>query len=284
MVCAKVQLIPVLLAGGQRCQLVWCNSVVQSLSIVVPAYNEASAIAMGKLTAAAEWLGALPRVTQLLVVDDGSEDDTAALAAATADKVVSIAHSGKAAAIVAGIGVASGDLVLVMDMDQATPVTEGDKLLVALDGPKDIAAGSRGLVRRGAPLSRCVVSWGHVALRRLLLGMALADTQCGFKAFSRMAALDILSSLRLYHPARMAPIRGPSVTSGFDCEFLFVASRLGYRIHEVPVIWNYEDTRRVNLARDAWHGARDLVRIAAGDMRGGYPARPASHNGSSGFS
>lgn len=235
---------------------------------------------MGKLATAAAWLAALPSATQLLVVDDGSGDDTVALAEPVADKVVSIPHSGKAAAIVSGIGAASGDLVLVMDMDQATPIAEGGKLLAALNHPRDIAVGSRGLTRRGAPLSRCVVSWGHVALRRLLLGMPMVDTQCGFKAFSRVAAQDVLASLRLYHPARMAPIRGPSVTSGFDTEFLFVAGRLGYRVHEVPVVWNYEDTRRVNLARDAWQGARDLVRIAATGMRGGYPASPETHNGS----
>jgi len=227
---------------------------------------------MGKLALAAEWLAALPRATELLVVDDGSGDDTAALAEPLADRVISIPHSGKAAAIVSGIEAASSDEVLLMDMDQATPITEGRKLLSALNHPRDIAIGSRGLVRRGAPLSRCVVSWGHVALRRLVLGMSIVDTQCGFKAFSRTAALDVLAHLRLYHPARMAPIRGPSVTSGFDAELLFVARRLGYCIHEVPVVWNYEDTRRVNLARDAWHGARDLVRIAVADIRGGYPS------------
>ena len=234
---------------------------------------------MGKLAAAAAWLAALPSATQLLVVDDGSGDDTAALAEGVADRVVSIPHSGKAAAIVSGIRAASSELVLVMDMDQATPVAEGRKLLAVLRHRKDIAIGSRGLIRRGAPLSRCVVSWGHVALRRLLLGMPVVDTQCGFKAMSRAAALDVLASLRLYHPARMTPIRGPSVTSGFDTEFLFVARRLGYRVHEVPVGWNYEDTRRVNLARDAWHGARDLARIAVTDIGGGYPAPSTVRDG-----
>jgi hypothetical protein len=86
-----------------------------------------------------------------------------------------------------------------------------------------------------------------VALRNALLGLKITDTQCGFKAMKRTAALEILDCLHLYHPNRKATIQGPSVTSGFDVEFLFVAQRLGYRVAEVPVQWNYQDTRRVRV-------------------------------------
>jgi hypothetical protein len=158
-------------------------------------------------------------------------------------------------------------------MDQATPITEAPKLLRAIDGSADVAIGSRGLVRRGAPLGRYLLSWGQVVLRSLLLGLRTGDTQCGFKTMRRPAALDILKHLQIYHPDRLDPIRGPSVTSGFDVEFLFVAHRLGYHIREVPVTWNYQETRRVNLARDAWRGVRDLLTILAGDVRGKYPKR-----------
>jgi dolichyl-phosphate beta-glucosyltransferase len=66
-------------------------------------------------------------------------------------------------------------------------------------------------------------------------------------------------------------LRGPSVTSGFDVEFLFVAQRLGYRIQEAPVTWNYQETRRVKLMKDAWRGVRDLAHIVSADIRGKYP-------------
>ncbi|GIW42680.1 MAG: glycosyl transferase [Candidatus Binatia bacterium] len=205
------------------------------------------------------------------MVDDGSEDATAELARREADRVVTIPHSGKASAIMTGIREAQGEVVLFTDMDQATPITEAPKLLRAIARGADVAIGSRGLVRQGAPLGRYVLSWGQVALRRLLLGLRVADTQCGFKAFRRAAALEVLSHLRVYDPRRLGPIARPSVTSGFDIEFLFVARLLGYRIAEVPVAWNYKDTRRVSLVRDAWKGTVDLVRISAAYRAGRYP-------------
>ena len=247
-----------------------------ALSVVVPAYNEAAAISAGKLAAVSRWLAGYEAPAELIVVDDGSADATAELARALVEHMIHIPHAGKAAAIIAGIQAARGNVILFTDMDQATPITEAPQLLAAIAAGADVAIGSRGLVRRGAPAGRYVLSWGQVLLRRLLLGLRVADTQCGFKAFTRDAAISILGSLRVYHPSRMDPIRQSSVTSGFDIEFLFVAQRLGCQVREVPVRWNYEDTRRVSLVRDAWRGVADLLRIAAAARRGEYPkAAPA---------
>ncbi len=245
------------------------------LSVVIPAYNEASAIQHGKLQKVADWLAAQQYSTELIVVDDGSRDATADLARPIAHRVLCIAHAGKAAAIVAGIRVACGQVVLSMDMDQATPITEANKLLDALESA-DVAIGSRGLVRRGAPLGRYVLSWGQVALRGVLLGILIADTQCGFKAMKRDALAKTIDGLRVYHPDHLKSIQGPSVTSGFDVEMLYVARRLGYKIREVPVAWNYQETRRVSLAKDAWRGVRDLVRIRLASLRGEYSKAPVS--------
>jgi hypothetical protein len=88
---------------------------------------------------------------------------------------------------------------------------------------------------------------------------------------TRAAAIDILDHLQVYHPARLETIQGPSVTSGFDVEFLFVAQRLGYQIHEAQVEWNYQETRRVKLIKDAGRGIKDLLNIFAADMQGKYP-------------
>ncbi len=252
------------------------------LSVVIPAYNEALAIRAGKLKRVTDWLTAQAFTTELIVVDDGSEDDTPRLARDVTGGILRIAHAGKAAALVAGLERASGDVILFTDMDQATPITEAPKLLNAIGQSAAVAVGSRGLVRPGAPVGRYLVSWGQVILRTMLLGLRMADTQCGFKAMTRSVAQDVLPRLHLYHPTRSRAIHGPSVTSGFDVEFLFVARRLGYRIQEVPVVWDYQKTRRVNLAKDTCRGVRDLLSIRLTDWRGHYPkrSRPARASGS----
>ena len=240
------------------------------LSIVIPAYNEASAIENGKLKSIVEWAEKQKFSTEVIVVDDGSGDATAALAKESVGKVLTIPHAGKAVALVTGIRQSCGERIIVCDMDQATPIREANKLLDALNG-SEVAIGSRGLVRTGAPVGRYLLSWGQVFLRTVLLGLSISDTQCGFKGMQRSAALEIISKLHLYNPCRTRDIRGPSVTSGFDVEFLYVARRLSYRISEIPVSWDFQETRRVKLLRDAWRGIMDLLIIKAAALRGNYP-------------
>jgi len=243
------------------------------LSIVIPAYNEEPAIRAGKLAHVAAWLETQPFETELIVVDDQSLDETARLAAESATRVIKIAHAGKAAAVIAGIKAAQGDWVLFSDMDQATPIEEAPLLLEALKNGCDVAAVSRGVTRAGAPPSRYLLSWGQVILKTVLLGLRVVDTQCGFKAFTRPAALDVINHLVVYAPQRLGTLTGPSVTSGFDVEFLLVAQRLGYTIREVPVRWNYQQSRRVNLLRDARRGLSDLLGIVMARLTRKYPRR-----------
>ncbi len=243
------------------------------LSIVIPAYNEADAIRSGKLARVREWLAQQPFAGELLVIDDGSNDATATLAKPIATRVLTVPHKGKAAAIIAGIDTAEGDIVLFTDMDQATPITHAPDLLKMIAQGADIVIGSRGLARPGAPVGRYLLSWGQVALRTLLIGLYLTDTQCGFKAMKRNAAIATIAHLQRYHPDHLTLLDQPSVTSGFDVELLFVAQRLGYQIKEVPITWNYQETRRVSLIRDAWRGIYDLLAILITDWRGRYPRR-----------
>lgn len=244
--------------------------MLHSLTIVIPAYNEENAIRAGKLAQVADWLKQQPFPGELIVVDDQSQDETALLAKQQADRVVQIQHAGKAAAVIAGIQAASSDWVMFSDMDQATPISEAPKLLDALGRGFDVAVGSRGIVRPGAPMGRYLLSWGQVILKGLLLGLRITDTQCGFKAFTRSAALEIINRLVVYAPAKLGTLRGPSVTSGFDVEFLVLAQLRGYRILEVPVHWNYQQTRRVNLVRDTRRGLQDLFKILAARLGGKY--------------
>lgn len=248
------------------------------LSIVIPAYNEENAIRAGKLAQVSDWLKHQPFESELIVVNDDSQDRTAELAMASAAQVLTIPHAGKAAAVIAGIRAARGTYVLFSDMDQATPIEEAPRLLEALERGCDVAAGSRGVVRKGAPFGRYLLSWGQVVLKSVLLGLRITDTQCGFKAFRRDAALEIIDRLVVYAPRRLGTLQGPSVTSGFDVEFLLVAQSMGYRIAEVPVRWTYQRTRRVNLVRDARRGLSDLLGIVAARLMRKYPRSHPIHS------
>lgn len=247
---------------------------MNNLSVIIPAYNEVESIEMGKLERVASWLDGQLYQTELIVVDDGSEDRTASMAMEHANRVITIGHKGKAGAIITGFREASHDVVMFTDMDQATPITEADKLLETIVASTDIAVGSRGLIRKNAPIGRYILSWGHYVLHRLVLGLRIDDTQCGFKAFKRDVIIDVLSNMKIYNYRNLDLISFPSVSSGFDTELLFVAQKLGYKIKEVPVEWNYQETRRVDLTRDALRGIVDLYQIACVNTRGGYKSIP----------
>lgn len=248
------------------------------LSVVIPAFEEAEAIRSGKLGLVLAWAAARCPPAEVLVVDDGSRDGTAELAEAEGASVLRIHHGGKATALFHGIRAAKGRTVIVADMDQATPIGEASQVLAALEGGADIAIGSRGLRRPGAPGGRLLLSLGHWALRRVLAGLPWPDTQCGFKAFRRDSALEVLAGLRRYDAGAGGRLEGPCVSSGFDVEFLLVARRMGFCIAEVLVMWRYQETRRVAKVRDAWRGGKDLLAIAGHRLRGDYP-KASSHTG-----
>ncbi|CAA9543911.1 MAG: hypothetical protein AVDCRST_MAG73-2217 [uncultured Thermomicrobiales bacterium] len=245
------------------------------LSLIVPAYNEASRIA-ATVTSAVAYLDAQDDPYELIVVDDGSEDETAAIARSAAAghpsvSVLSIPHGGKAAATRAGIVHARGELIAFSDADLATPLPYLVELRQAIVNGADVAIGSRegmGARRLGEPAYRHVMGRGFNWLVRLMVLPGLDDTQCGFKMFRRDAARAILQKSRLYADAAEV-VNGPRVTA-FDVELLVVARRLGHRIQPVPVVWTYGSQSKVNPARDTWHNFRDVVRVRLNDWRGTY--------------
>ncbi|MGW8283884.1 MAG: glycosyltransferase [Gemmatimonadota bacterium] len=242
-----------------------------ALSVVIPAYNEGSAIEAGVLDVVRDWLDARPFPVELIVADDGSVDDTARLARQSADEVLELCHGGKAAALCAGARAARGEIVLMTDMDLATPIEEGSLLLEATRAGADVAIGSRGLSRPGAPPQRYLLSLGQMLLSRMLLGLPFSDTQCGFKAWRREELLTVLDQLVVYAPDSLNKPVGAGVTSGFDVECLLLARRLGFDIREIPVSWKHMASNRVRPVVEAWRGMRDLGRIAAARRAGLYP-------------
>lgn len=246
------------------------------LSVVIPAFNEETNLRAGALEGVADYLARQPYAYEVLVVDDGSEDGTAALVEAFVARharfqLLRNPHQGKAHTVISGVLAAQGDIILFTDMDQATPITEVANLLPWFEQGYDVVFGSRGLVRRGAPWWRRFMSRAMIALRGLVVNLPdITDTQCGFKAFRASAANNIFRHMHLYAPDQAQAVRGAVVAAGFDVETLFVARKLGYRLKEVPVTWDYASSHRVSFVRDSVRGLRDLARIRINDMRGRY--------------
>jgi len=249
------------------------------LSVVIPAYNETTNIRAGSLKSVAEYLSRQPYPYEIIIVDDGSADDTAVLADAFAAqrpevRVIHNPHRGKAYTVATGLRQSVGEIVLFTDMDQATPIGETAKLLPFFEQGFDVVIGSRGTYRRNAPRWRKAMSRSQIVLRNVILGFRdITDTQCGFKAFRGKAVEPILDRLALYNQSQATTVQGATVTAGFDVELLFVAQKLGYRVKEVPVDWDYRFSRRVNLLRDSMRGVQELIAIRLADLRGAYRTR-----------
>lgn len=244
-----------------------------TLSVIIPCYNEERNLKKAVLNAVTDYLDKKIKDYQLIIVDDGSTDRSQQWLTAFAKrhsrvKIIKKEHQGKANAVIAGIMAAKGNYVLFVDLDQATPISEFDKFRPWLRQGYRLVVGNRHKQRHGAPLSRLLMAWGFMFLRNLILGLKVVDTQCGFKAFERLTALKIINKLQLY--GKRIKARGSLVTAGFDVEMLFIASKLGIKIKEVPVKWHYVETRRVNSLRDSWLGFVDLVKIKLNDLCGFY--------------
>ena len=246
-----------------------------SLSLIIPAYNEATRIA-GTIGEAVAWLTSQTFDTELIVVDDGSDDTTAdqaerALSQLGHGRMLRITHGGKAAAVRAGMLAATCEQIAFSDADLATPLPYLTELRAAVAGGCDIAIGSRegaGARRFGEPTYRHLMGRVFNGLVRLLLVPGVHDTQCGFKLFRTGVARDLLSRSRLYRDAGQV-ISGPRVTA-FDVELLTIARLNGYRICPVPVVWSYGEGSKVRPARDTWHNVRDLLDVWIAAKRGRY--------------
>lgn len=242
------------------------------LSIVIPAYNEEHNIKDGVLDGVVSYLKSRDYAWEVLLVDDGSTDNTKKLLQSFVQKnknftLIANPHQGKAGTVTAGMLKAQGKYILFTDFDQATPISELDEILPHFE-TYDIVIGSRAGRRKGAPLSRIIMARGFMLLRTVTLGIDVQDTQCGFKAFRKDVAHDLFDRLQLYRTNQTD--EGSRVTAGFDVELLYLAKRRGYSIKEVPVAWRYVETRRVNPIRDSIEGLRDLLRIRLLALRGAY--------------
>lgn len=244
------------------------------LSIVIPAYNEATNIRLGALDKVSRYIEHQTYPWEVILVDDGSDDQTGKLIDEFIEnnpgfRVIHKSHQGKAAAVITGMRQGRGEIVLFTDLDQATPIREVEKFLPLLSEGADIVIGSRKGKREGAPALRRIMARGFMILRSLILGLSgIQDSQCGFKAFKRDVAKKIFAHLKLY--GQKHTVSGSMVTAGFDIEVLYLAKKLGFEIKEVPVEWHYVETRRVNPIKDSWQGLMDIIAIRVNALKGFY--------------
>ncbi|OYT72747.1 MAG: glycosyl transferase [Chloracidobacterium sp. CP2_5A] len=241
------------------------------LSLIIPAYNEAGRIAP-TLESVGAYFRSFPGGVEVIVVDDGSTDATAAILRDLCPRLASggmdfrvlsnPGNQGKGYSVRHGFLKARGEVALFSDADLSTPLSEMPKLLEPIQrGECDAAISSRDLPDsqinvHQSPL-RELAGRAFNRFVRLLTGLRYADTQCGLKAFRREAFAPIFEAQRVMGFA-------------FDVEILYLARKRGARVLEVPVVWNHAEGSKVGLN---WRSIRPFWDVAAlrwRDWQGDY--------------
>jgi glycosyltransferase involved in cell wall biosynthesis len=236
------------------------------LSIVIPAYNEGARIedALQRVTSCIAEQG---WDAEVLVVDDGSKDNTAAIVQRwmldhpRLHLIQNPGNRGKGYSVRNCLLQAAGDIVMFTDADLSAPMEEAERLFAALADGADVAIGSRWLDRGRQtihqPLYRQFFGRCFNWITRTVMGLPFKDTQCGFKAFKRSAAQVIF---RLQTIERW----------GFDPEILFIARKLKYVIREVPVTWGHDERSRISYLKDGMKMLEEMAMIRTNSLVGRY--------------
>jgi dolichyl-phosphate beta-glucosyltransferase len=238
-------------------------------SIVIPAFNESA-----RIPATLESVIACIREkgwdAEVIVVNDGSTDSTAQLVLDMAREAPDLrllenpGNRGKGYAVRNGVLHALGDIVMFTDSDLSAPINEAERLFAAIAGGADIVIGSRWLATsrqtHRQPLYRQFFGRCFNAVCRMVMRLPFADTQCGFKAFTRAAAQTVfqLQTIERW---------------GFDPEILFIALKRGFKIQEVPVSWAHDARTRMSYLRDGLQMLKELLIVRWNAFTGHYSRR-----------
>lgn len=244
------------------------------LSIVIPAYNEEKNFKRGVLREVASYLETCSFTWEVIIVDDGSKDYTVQLVEKFIEnkkrwRLIKNPHYGKAITVEKGVWEAKGKNVLFTDFDQATPISEIEKLLPFLDKGYSIIIGSRevkGAKREEEPFYRHLMGKVFNLVVKMFAIGGIHDTQCGFKLFETKVARKLFSQLKVYKKKN----RQNAFTGAFDVELLYLANKRGYEIAEVPVCWKHFETERVNPIKDSLRMFFDVLKIRIYDFLGKY--------------
>ena len=242
------------------------NSTAPELSIIIPSYNEELRLP-GTLERIAEYLSQYGHEAEVLVVDDGSKDGTAAVAEYFRIKIPTLrvvsneVNRGKGFSVRHGMQEARGRIALFTDADLSAPIEEADKLIDALE-TNDVAIGSRAMDRSLITVResrfREVAGIIFNKMVRIILWLPFVDTQCGFKAFRRERCGIIFEQQTIER-------------FGFDPEMLYLARHHGLRTVEIPVRWGHSPATKVSMLHDSIRMFINVFTIRWNSLRGRYP-------------
>jgi len=247
---------------------------MNSISLLIPAYNEADKIENSLLSIyrylQSDSFLSLNLDYEVLLLDDGSTDATKLISENAIKKnnlenfkLVKLPHRGKAPTLIAGFNMAKNDLVLMCDADLAVPISELNKFVKKIKSEKlDIVIASRegeGASREGEPFIRHLMGRIFNTIIRIILGLNISDTQCGFKLFKKANLMSIVPKILTYK-ADDAEIDKAQV-SGFDTEILYIAKKLNFKIGIIPTYWKYGENSKVSKVRDSLNNLKDVLAI-----------------------
>ena len=244
------------------------SSTNPDLSIIIPCYNEESRLP-ATLERIAAYVQTFGREIEVLVVDDGSKDRTAAVAETFRRKIPSLrvipngVNRGKGFSVRHGIQEARGRIALFTDADLSAPIEEANKLIEALE-TNDVAIGSRALDRNLISVHQSPFrEFAGIIFNKIvkiILWLPFVDTQCGFKAFRRERCLIIFKQQTIER-------------FGFDPELLYLARHHGLRAVEIPVRWGHSPATKVSMLRDSVQMFLDVFAIRWNSVMGRYPRK-----------
>jgi glycosyltransferase involved in cell wall biosynthesis len=235
-------------------------------SIVIPAYNESARI-LPTLESVVSSVRSNHWDAEVIVVNDGSTDSTAALVRQFAPSAPELrllenpSNRGKGYSVRNGLLHAQGEIVMFTDADLSAPIDEAGRLFSAIEAGADIAIGSRWLATsrqtHRQPFYRQFFGRCFNLLTRAVMRLPYADTQCGFKAFTRDAAQTVFQLMTIER-------------WGFDPEILFIARKRKFKVTEVPVSWAHDARSRISYLRDGLQMLKELAIVRWNALTGRY--------------
>ncbi len=237
------------------------------LSIIIPAHNEAQRLPPS-LMKIDSFLQQQPYPSEVLVVENGSSDETLSVAQSFLNqisnlRVFSEEARGKGLAVKRGMLEAKGAYRFLCDADLSMPIEQVNRFLPPEAPSCDVAIGSRevpGARRYQEPAYRHLIGRIFNAMVRWVVLPGLQDTQCGFKRFTAEVAETVFP---------LQTLEGMS----FDAEVLFIARKKGFKIEEIPIDWVFDPDSRVRLVKDSLRMGFDLLTIRWQALRGRYDAQ-----------